>query len=252
MVASLPLCVVCCVLANFPVSAVLRILDQGNRQGHYIDGRCINVKRAVPKHQRQGAADNRRGGYRPPPPEPARHGKIDLSNPKMFIGGLPDQLTQDEFRRYFEAYGEVADSMIMIDRISGRSRGFGFITFVDPAAVGKVMKLSNHTINGKYIECKRAETRQQRAGRGGGGGSASGNASSARSRAAHTGLLAEWKILSCVRVPPTTVHAPRARKRTVSSTGFHFSLTCACSLVSLAISLRVCVTCAAPTSTPAA
>ena len=64
--------------------------------------------------------------------------------------------------------------MIMIDRISGRSRGFGFITYVDPASVAKVMQLSNHTINGKYIECKRAETRQQRAGRSSGGGGGGG------------------------------------------------------------------------------
>lgn len=70
----------------FAAPAVLRILDQANRGGgHYIDGRCINVKRAVPKHQRMGAADMRRGGHQPPPPETIQHGKVDLTNPKMFI-----------------------------------------------------------------------------------------------------------------------------------------------------------------------
>ena len=51
-----------------------------------------------------------------------------------------------------------------------RSRGFGFITFEDASSVESVMRDKNHTIDGKFVECKRATPRDQMGGRGGGGG----------------------------------------------------------------------------------
>lgn len=47
----------------------------------------------------------------------------------MFIGGLDPMTTEDEFRSHFEAYGSLTDSVIVFDRITKRSRGFGFITY---------------------------------------------------------------------------------------------------------------------------
>jgi RNA recognition motif-containing protein len=51
---------------------------------------------------------------------------------KLFVGGLPSNVTEEEFREFFEQYGTVVDSVVMFDRDTRRSRGFGFVTFEDP------------------------------------------------------------------------------------------------------------------------
>jgi len=50
---------------------------------------------------------------------------------KLFVGGVPGNVTDAEFRAFFESYGEIIDSVVMFDRDTGRSRGFGFVTFAD-------------------------------------------------------------------------------------------------------------------------
>jgi len=58
---------------------------------------------------------------------------------KLFVGGLPSALTGDEFRNIFEKFGTILDSVVMIDRNTKRSRGFGFVTFEDPRVAHKVL-----------------------------------------------------------------------------------------------------------------
>lgn len=52
--------------------------------------------------------------------------------------------------KYFGKYGEITDSVIMKDRHTGRPRGFGFITYADPAVVDTVIA-ETHIINGKQV-----------------------------------------------------------------------------------------------------
>ncbi|XP_073291723.1 uncharacterized protein [Primulina huaijiensis] len=73
---------------------------------------------------------------------------------KIFIGGLSRETTLDTFVKYFGKYGEITDSVIMKDRFTGRPRGFGFITYADPAVVDTVIA-ETHIINGKQVEIKR-------------------------------------------------------------------------------------------------
>ncbi|XP_027170282.1 heterogeneous nuclear ribonucleoprotein 1 [Coffea eugenioides] len=73
---------------------------------------------------------------------------------KIFIGGLAKDTTLDQFVKYFGNYGEITDSVIMKDRSTGRPRGFGFITYADPAVVDTVIA-ETHIINGKQVEIKR-------------------------------------------------------------------------------------------------
>jgi RNA recognition motif-containing protein len=47
---------------------------------------------------------------------------------KLFVGGLASNVTNMDFFQYFSAYGRVVDSVVMIDRETGNSRGFGFVT----------------------------------------------------------------------------------------------------------------------------
>lgn len=56
----------------------------------------------------------------------------------------------ENFTNYFSKYGEIADSVIMTDRHTGRPRGFGFVTFSDPAVVDAVLE-EEHVIDGRVV-----------------------------------------------------------------------------------------------------
>lgn len=75
---------------------------------------------------------------------------------KIFVGGLPPTLTDEEFRQYFEVYGPVADVVIMHDQTTNRPRGFGFVSFDSEDAVDRVLHKNFHDLNGKQVEVKRA------------------------------------------------------------------------------------------------
>lgn len=88
--------------------------------------------------------------------------KADLSRDicKMFIGGLNWETTEDTLRDYFSKYGRVIDLKIMKDTNTGRSRGFGFLTFDSSASVDEVVK-TQHILDGKVIDPKRAIPREE-------------------------------------------------------------------------------------------
>lgn len=69
-----------------------------------------------------------------------------------------------EFRKYFETFGSVVDAVVMFDRQTQRSRGFGFVTFQEDSVVHEIM-MGTHEINGKMVEVKRAEPKENRSGR---------------------------------------------------------------------------------------
>ncbi|KAI4340009.1 hypothetical protein MLD38_024889 [Melastoma candidum] len=73
---------------------------------------------------------------------------------KIFIGGLARDVSFDQFNDHFGSYGEMVDSVIMKDRLTGQPRGFGFVTYADPSVVDKVIE-ETHVLNGKQVEIKR-------------------------------------------------------------------------------------------------
>lgn len=73
---------------------------------------------------------------------------------KIFIGGLLRSTITDALTKHFRNYGEIIDSVIMKDRVTGQSRGFGFVTFADPSVVDKVIQ-DNHIIDGRTVDIKR-------------------------------------------------------------------------------------------------
>ncbi|XP_069082736.1 RNA-binding protein Musashi homolog 2 isoform X13 [Pleurodeles waltl] len=79
---------------------------------------------------------------------------------KMFIGGLSWQTSPDSLRDYFCKFGEIRECMVMRDPTTKRSRGFGFVTFADPASVDKVLAQPHHELDSKTIDPKVAFPRR--------------------------------------------------------------------------------------------
>jgi len=79
---------------------------------------------------------------------------------KIFVGGLSNDTTIDDYRAYFDKFGTIKDAIIMRDRTTNRSRGFGFVTFVDSASVTAVLAEQYHELDGRKVEVKPAMPKQ--------------------------------------------------------------------------------------------
>jgi len=90
---------------------------------------------------------------------------------KLFVGGLPWKITEDELRNAFAQYGTVESATIIVDRMSGRSKGFGFVEMsTDEEAQAAIAKLNGQDMGGRNIIVNEARPMRDEAGGGGGGG----------------------------------------------------------------------------------
>lgn len=78
---------------------------------------------------------------------------------KLFIGGISWETTEKELKEYFGKYGNISTVSIKTDPSTGRSRGFAFVIFDSADSVKKVLETTEHTINNKKVEAKRAKSR---------------------------------------------------------------------------------------------
>lgn len=101
---------------------------------HFLDGKIIDPKRAIPREEQDKTA-------------------------KIFVGGVGPDVTEEDFKEFFEQYGTVIDAQLMMDKDTGRPRGFGFVTFDSDQAVEKIVVEQFLELKGKPIEVKRAEPR---------------------------------------------------------------------------------------------
>jgi len=92
---------------------------------------------------------------------------------KVYVGNLSWNTTDDTLRQAFSDFGNVLDSIVMRDRETGRSRGFGFVTFGSPQeAETAISGLNDQDLDGRRIKVNIANARG--GGGGGGGGSFGG------------------------------------------------------------------------------
>jgi RNA recognition motif-containing protein len=99
---------------------------------HVVLGKEIDVKRSVPQ-------------------------ETVPKDRKIFVGGLSTETTEQVLLEYFSQFGPVTESQIMCDHISGRSRGFGFVTFQNEESAAKVFSQGMvHMLNDKKVEVKPA------------------------------------------------------------------------------------------------
>ena len=94
---------------------------------------------------------------------------------KLFVGGLAWATDDNGLRAAFEEFGEVVDAKVITDRETGRSRGFGFVTFNDDAdADGAVDAMNGAQLDGRTLNVNEARERNDRGGDRGGRGGAGG------------------------------------------------------------------------------
>ncbi|KAI0024141.1 hypothetical protein F4780DRAFT_638057 [Xylariomycetidae sp. FL0641] len=100
---------------------------------HFLDGKLIDPKRAIPRDEQEKTS-------------------------KIFVGGVSQDTTENEFKDYFAQFGRVVDATLMMDKDTGRPRGFGFVTFESEAGVDACLN-THLEIHGKAIEVKKAQPR---------------------------------------------------------------------------------------------
>ncbi|EKJ76123.1 hypothetical protein NXS19_004006 [Fusarium pseudograminearum] len=100
---------------------------------HFLDGKIIDPKRAIPRDEQEKTS-------------------------KIFVGGVSQETTDQEFKEYFAQFGRVVDATLMMDKDTGRPRGFGFVTFENEAGVDACINVPLE-IHGKPIEVKKAQPR---------------------------------------------------------------------------------------------
>ena len=89
----------------------------------------------------------------------------------IYIGNLAYEVSDDELRKEFEPFGDIASANIIKDKYSGRSRGFGFVEMPDKTeALAAINDLNGKELKGKTINVNEARPQTDRRGGGGGGG----------------------------------------------------------------------------------
>ncbi|OAD75908.1 hypothetical protein PHYBLDRAFT_109973, partial [Phycomyces blakesleeanus NRRL 1555(-)] len=102
------------------------VVDTIVSQDHYLDGKRIDPKRAIPREEQE-------------------------KTEKIFVGGISAEVDEEEFREFFTRFGKVTDATLMTDRDTGRPRGFGFITFESSNGVDEALRHPMLSIKGKPV-----------------------------------------------------------------------------------------------------
>ena len=90
---------------------------------------------------------------------------------KLYVGNLNFRTTEDDLRGLMDQFGEVTDLIILNDRETGRSRGFGFVTFADDESGRKAIEaLHEQDFEGRTLVINEARPREERPAGGGYGG----------------------------------------------------------------------------------
>jgi len=140
---------------GFVVFADATVAERVTIEKHMIDGRMVEAKKAVPRDDHSIVSKSNTSSIGSPGPGRTR---------KIFVGGLPSNVTEADFRGYFEQFGVITDVVVMYDHNTQRPRGFGFITYDSEDAVDKALHKSFHELNGKMVEVKKAVPKEQSPG----------------------------------------------------------------------------------------
>ncbi|XAR55239.1 hypothetical protein NMG60_11035258 [Bertholletia excelsa] len=116
------------------------VVDTVIAETHIINGKQVEIKRTIPK----GSAESK-----------------DFKTKKIFVGGIPTSVMEDEFKNFFSKYGKVVEHEIIRDHVTKRSRGFGFVVFDSEQVVDSMLANGNMIdMEGTQVEVKKAEPKK--------------------------------------------------------------------------------------------
>jgi RNA recognition motif-containing protein len=86
-----------------------------------------------------------------------------MDSKKLYVGNLPWAVTNETLHDMFASYGEIVEAIVISDRMSGRSKGFGFVTFANEADAEKaVAEMHDKELEGRKIVVNVARPREER------------------------------------------------------------------------------------------
>jgi RNA recognition motif-containing protein len=89
----------------------------------------------------------------------------------IYVSNLSFNVQDEDLREFFTPYGEVTSAKVINDKLTGRSRGFGFVEMSDNAASQKaISELDGATVDGRNIKVMEAKPKEDKPSRNGGGG----------------------------------------------------------------------------------
>ena len=86
---------------------------------------------------------------------------------KLFVGGLPWAMDNERLKEVFAGFGDLEDARVILDRETGRSRGFGFVTYATDEGAEKALTLDGQEVDGRRIRVDRAQEKERPARPGG-------------------------------------------------------------------------------------
>lgn len=93
-----------------------------------------------------------------------------MNSKKLYVGGLPYSISDRQLEELFAPYGTVESARVITDRMTGRSKGFGFVEMSSQAEAEEAIEKLNQTdLEGRSITVNEARPREPRRGPGGGG-----------------------------------------------------------------------------------
>jgi RNA recognition motif-containing protein len=92
-------------------------------------------------------------------------------NNKLFVGGISFNTTENDLQDAFAAFGAVNEVNVITDRMTGKSKGFAFVTMsTEPEAQAAIEGMNGKSLDGRSLTVNVAKPREERSGGGGGGG----------------------------------------------------------------------------------
>ncbi|PNY13793.1 RNA recognition motif-containing protein [Trifolium pratense] len=117
------------------------VVDQVIMENHIIDDKQVEIKRTIPKGSSQQSND--------------------FKTKKIFVGGIPPTVSDDELKNFFSKHGNVVEHEIICDHTTKRPRGFGFVVFDNDKVVDNLLADGNMIdMDGTQVEIKKAEPKK--------------------------------------------------------------------------------------------
>ncbi len=100
----------------------------------------------------------------------------------IYVGGLPYAVDDDQLEEVFSEFGDVQSARVITDRMTGQSRGFGFVEMDEADATKAISALNGSQLGGRTLTVNEARPRERRSGGGGYGGGGGGGGYGSRGR----------------------------------------------------------------------